>query len=105
MPIANEQLWKEFEDANKDAYGKCCVDIAREVMSLLDFVEDFDPHSLISQAEKNVGESGITGFMAGAIAHMVFVCHSRGHEFKEKWNKQYSPDPRDGVINPAIITI
>ena len=46
MPIINVKDWEEQERINKDLYGKCCIDVAREVMKLLDIPEyqDFDSH-------------------------------------------------------------
>jgi len=105
MPITNQKRWDSYVSKNKDSYGKCCVDVARQVMKILDEVEDFDTHKLIIQAEKEIGENGITGFMAGAIASMVVHCHSRGEEFKKEWNKSYGDEKREGVINPALITL
>ena len=110
MPIINQEYWDNQVKINDDPYGKCCVDIAREVMDLLDTsaYKDFDCHKIICDAEKNVGEDGITGFMAGAIASMVSKCHSRGEEFRKKWNKDYGVEEdktKGGIVNPAIMTI
>ena len=33
--ITNKEKWDEWVEANKDPYGKCCVDVAREVMRQL----------------------------------------------------------------------
>jgi len=110
MPIINQDYWDNQVEINKDEYSKCCVDIAREVMRLLDTPEyqSFDCHKIICDAEKNVEESGITGFMAGAIASIVNSCHSRGEEFRKKWNLGYSVTEdmaKGGTVNPALITI
>ena len=103
--ITNKKKWNSYVKKNKDNYGKCCVDIARQVMKILDEEKDFDPHFLIRYAENDIGEEGITGFMAGAIATMVSQCHSRGKEFNEKWNKSYGiKEEKKGTINPAILT-
>lgn len=114
MPIVDTEGWKKCVDNNQDPYGGCCVNVAREVMRLLDErTGDFDPHSLICEADDNIKAGGITGFMAGAVASMVSKVHSRGEEFRQRWNGTYQKDgepgrrPKDngGVINPAIITI
>ena len=48
---------------------------------------DFDTHELICRADnESAGDGGITGFMAGAVASMISACHSRGDEFRRKWN-------------------
>lgn len=36
MPIVNQAAWQKYVEANKDDYGKCCVDVARQVMVILD---------------------------------------------------------------------
>ena len=108
MPITDQKSWDEWVASNSDPYGKCCVDVARRVMELLDEQAEFDAHKLICQADDDIGAGGITGFMAGAVASMVSVCHSRGDEFKSAWNKMYQTDdekPAEGVINPALISI
>lgn len=106
----NIKKWKNYEQKNKDVYGKCCVNIARQVMKNLDNTiidADFDPHDFIIKAMKEISESGITtGFMAGAIAKMVVDCHRKGKEFNEAWNKHCGGSGKEkGTINPAIITI
>jgi len=88
MPIVKKEKWNNYVKKNKEPYGKCCVDIAREVMHLLDEpnkgYENIDSRRIICEAEKNIGESGITGFMASAVASMVSQCHSRGAEMSLK---------------------
>jgi len=112
LAIIEAEKWKSWEVANQDPYGKCCVDVAREVMRLLDEEDDFDTHEIICRADKNIGAGGITGFMAGCVASMVSGCHSRGEDFRRKWNTDNQiKDEGDkanesgGVLNPAILCI
>ena len=111
--MKNEKEWNEWVNNNKDPYGKACVDVAREVMKLLD--EDPTPlhngyypdintaHGLICKADENIKTGGITGFMAGSIAQMVTKCHERGDEFRKSHNgEEYEGD---GVVNHALISI
>ena len=109
MPIKNEEAWKLYKENNQDAYGGACVKVAGKVMEYLDVEPgDFDPHDLICRADKESECGGITGFMAGAAAAMVSACHSRGEEFRKKWNELHGLKPEHdngGVINPAIFTI
>jgi len=113
MPITDSQKWNDYVSKNNDSYGGCCVNVAREVMRLLDEqpAVDFDPATLITQADTNVKAGGITGFMAGAVAHMVSVCHSRGKEFQEKWNVKYQigdegkkATETGATLNPALMS-
>ena len=115
MPIINEEAWKVYQSNNTDAYGKACVDVARRVMELLDNhpenSPDYDCHEFIIRADLDVGAGGITGFMAGCAAQMISERHSRGAEFRSKWNYQLAGETGNLVtqsghtINPAIIMV
>lgn len=106
MNLKDETAWNEWVQNNQDPYGGACIKVARRVMELLDDGREFDASDIINQADKETNAGGITGFMAGAVAQMVSVCHVRGDEFKQKWNEYWNPaDTREGVINPALITI
>jgi len=112
MPITNQEKWDEYVRANDDPYGGCCVNVARRVMELLD--EDDTPlhngynpdphtaHGLICKADDDIGAGGITGFMAGCVAQMVAICHSRGDEFRKSHNGDVETD---GVVNHALLSI
>jgi hypothetical protein len=107
--IIQEDKWKILVDSNKDFYGKCVIDVAREAMKLLDDenYNDFEADDLISVADRNVDTGGgITGFQAGCVAQIIVECHSRGEEFKKSWNQHYGiKEDVKGVVNPAIFTI
>jgi len=110
--ITNQKAWDENVKINTDSYGKACVDVARQVMEILDEGKDFDCHKIICQAEDDIGGDGITGFMAGCVASMISQCHSRGEEFRKKWNidnqiqnEGEKANKSGGVLNPAILTI
>jgi hypothetical protein len=113
MPITNETDWAKCVKNNEDPYGKCCVDVAREVMRLLDGRPgDFDTNKIICEADDKIATGGITGFMAGAVASMVSGCHSRGDEFRRKWNidnqirdEGEKANASGGVLNPAVMLI
>ena len=108
--IIKQEMWDECVKSNKDPYGRCCVDVARKVMEIIDEEnpETLDCHKLICRADDEINAGGITGFMAGCVANMVAKFHSRGEEFRKAWNKPYLKDGQEdkgGVVNPAIITI
>jgi hypothetical protein len=106
--IKNQKAWDEWVTKNTDPYGKACVDVAREVMRILDEGKDFDCHKIIDDADDKIQAGGLTGFMAGCVAQMVKVCHSRGDEFNDKWNEYYGVSKekaKGGTVNPAILTI
>lgn len=109
MPIKDEAGWKRCQENNTDPYGKCCVDVARKVMEILDTEPgEIDPHKLICRADDETEAGGITGFMAGAVASIVSGCHSRGDEFRLAWNKSNGvteEKAKGGVVNPAILVM
>jgi hypothetical protein len=113
MPIIKEEDWNEWVTINTDGYGAACVEVAREVMRLLDERPgDFDPDAIINEADQNIKAGGITGFMAGCVAQMVSHCHSRGEEFRRKWNisnqihdEGEKANEGKGVLNPALVNI
>jgi hypothetical protein len=111
--IIKTEDWDKWVKNNCDPYGKCCIDVARKVMEILDSEPgDFDCHNLINRADDEIGAGGITGFMAGAVAQMVSNCHSRGKEFLSKWNKGIQignegekETEKGNALNPALLTI
>ena len=110
--IKNRKAWYAWVVANQDPYGKACVDVARKVMEILDRRKKFDPHKIIDEADDKVQAGGITGFMAGCVASMVSKCHSRGKEFRERWNicnqihnEGEEANRRKEVLNPALLTV
>ena len=114
MPIIDQEKFDSLVEANRDPYGKKCVDTAQRAMEILDEEPgDFDTHELICRADnESAGDGGITGFMAGAVASMISACHSRGDEFRRKWNGDNQiADEGDkanesgGVLNPALLSV
>ena len=111
MPIQNTEDWKKYEESNTDPYGKCCVDVARRVMELLDEkqtpITHEDTFKFICKADEDINAGGITGFMAGCVAQMVARCHSRGEEWRIAYNAKHGvseEQAKGGIVNPAIMT-
>lgn len=112
MKLKDEKKWNDYVAKNTDTYGGACVKVARRVMELMD--ENPEPlrngyypdiqtaHGLICKADKDIKAGGITGFMAGCVAQMVFECHKRGDEFRKSHNGDVETD---GVVNHALFTI
>ena len=108
MPIITEKVeeWEKVVKRNStDAYGKCCVDVARGVMKDLDKVDAFDCHAIICGQKE---AKGLSGYQAGAVASMVSNFHTRGEEFRKQWNNDVGIRGGrgvDGVIDPSTITV
>lgn len=113
MPITEKEKWESWVKNNQDAYGGCCVKVAQQVMKILDEESgDFDCHTVICRADDEIEAGGITGFMAGCVASIVSQCHSRGEEFRLKWNKDNQisnegekANKEGGVLNPALLDV
>jgi len=113
MPITNQELWDSCVKNNDDPYGGCCVKVASQVMKILDDEPgEFDIYKIICRADDETKAGGITGFMAGAVASMVSQCHSRGEEFRQKWNIDHQiqdegekANKSGDVLNPALLNI
>jgi len=110
LNLKDESAWNEWVKNNKDPYGKCCIDVARRAMEILDENKNI-PDDVILQASKEL-EAGITGFMAGCVASMISKCHIKGEEFRKIWNKENQINDEgdkanegEEVLNPALMTI
>lgn len=95
---------------NLNTNGDCCVNIAKEVMRLLGTTKykKFTTHKIIWDAVENVNAGDLTIYMAGCVAQIVSGHHSRGEEFRKKWNKSYGVNEKKakgGVVNPATLEI
>lgn len=114
MPITNIKHWDKCVKKNKDPYGACAINVARKVMELLDKNEDFKAIDILCKADKLVhnGRGEMTLFLAGCAANIIADVHSRGAEFREKWNKENqignegeAATKKKTVLNPACITL
>ena len=113
MNLKDETSWNHYMEINQDPYSKCCVDVARRVMEILDLGEPLDKSwDIVNQADDDINAGGITGFMAGCIAQMVSQCHARGDEFRRKWNTESQihdegdqANDSGGILNPVLLTI
>jgi hypothetical protein len=98
---AAAKMWQDYVEKNQDSYGFGCIEVASKLGKNLD--DGMTP----AEAEKAaVKGSGITGFMMGAVAQMIWQMHPRGEEFKKYFNGEFGADPdADGIVNPAIMTV
>lgn len=94
-----QQEYESYVSKNQDPYGSACIKAGEAVMRLLD--EGKTP----AEAEDGMHGHDLTGFMAGAVAQAVVHFHERGEEFQAYWNKKFGSDSKEGVVNPAIVTI
>lgn len=95
------ELWKDLQAKNQDPYGWACIEVTSKLGKNLD--AGMSP----ADAEKKaIKDSGITGYMMGVIAQMIWTLHPRGEEFKKYFNGEFGADPdAEGIVNPAIMTV
>ena len=94
------KLWEKSVKKNQDPYGFAVMEVVSKLGANLDAGMDCEA------AEKDaIKDSGITGFMAGAMASLIAQLHPRGKEFRKYWNNQFGVDNDEGTVNPAILTI
>jgi hypothetical protein len=89
--IIRLDLWENLEKNNTDSYGKACIDVARELMKILDTIPKnliCNPHDFILQAQENVNVN-ISGAMTCIVVQIIRDVHSRGFEFAQTWNFHY----------------
>lgn len=73
MKLKNQILWDEYVVKNQsDAYSKCCIDVARRVMEILDEGKEFKPHDIICRADDEIGTGVLQDLIYG------WLCCSNG---------------------------
>lgn len=96
-----ENEYKGYVEKNSDDYGKCCVDAGERFMKAVDEGKSFEEAENLA-----IKDTGMTGFMVGAMMSGICHFHDKGEEIKKWWNKRSGGEPDEsGVNNPAIITI
>lgn len=91
--------WKKTAGENcLDGYSFGVIEATIKVFGGLD--RGLSPE----EANKEVYDMGISGFMAGCMAQWVSKYHIRGEEFRVFWNKEWGAGESQGVVNPAIVT-
>lgn len=92
--------WQGSLKKNQDGYGFAVMEVVSKLGANLD--KGMSPEDAEADAIK---DSGITGFMAGAMAGMIAQLHPRGEEFNKWWNNKFGVKDSKGTVNPAILTI
>lgn len=93
--------WQKYIDLNQDSYGFGVIEVASKLGKNLD--DGMTPEAAEKAAVKG---SGITGYMMGIVAQVIWTLHPKGEEFKKYFNAEFGADPdAEGIVNPAIMTI
>jgi len=104
----NKEWQKIIEDSKGSNIGKTCVDIAIEVMKLLNnddtplhagyYPDRHTPHGIICVAGRNMHIDYIPVVMIGVVTSLVAEFHDRGEEFGAIWGDSIKTN---GIVNPA----
>ena len=108
MELKNAEKWSKYVKTNSNA----CIKVARRTMELLDkdptplhngyYPDIHTAHGLICTADKDTKAGGITGFIEGIVAKIVFDCHERGNEFRKSYNGKRECED---IVNTSLLTI
>lgn len=86
MPITKMDEWEECKRKNADPYGGSAIKATERAMEILDEESgDFEANDIIHRANRD-SEADLTYFLASCVAQMIATFHSRGEEFRTKWN-------------------
>ena len=110
--ISNKPEWAKFKKHNTDRMGAECVRVAERIMKMLDEMEKTKeelvaPERLIVLASDAL-RINLNFYTAGAVAMMVARCHSRGEEFRIKWNSAFGIDEataKGKTVQPTLETV
>lgn len=114
IEVANEVIWQEFKDKNKDPYDGAVV-LYSERWARLMQVEIAEGRPLEEVAETTSHEAdleGITGFMYGAAVSTLAETWKHGEELR-KWhnlktqigNEEEKANKNGGVLNRALLKL
>lgn len=95
-----EKKYRNYVKKNQDPYGHAVILAGAKVGRAL------SEGKTCKEANDEMYDEDLTGFMAGCLAQAVSYYHPRGEEFRIWWNKQYGiSKDKKGVANPAIMII
>jgi hypothetical protein len=77
MPIKDQNGWNTFYNANK--HHPYIIRVLTEVFAELDRDNHFHPNGLLDKYE-------LSGLAMMGVAKLIYALHSRGEEFRVKWN-------------------
>lgn len=106
-----EKEYKDWYEKNSDPYGRACFTYAERwaemLENLIETSTDDPMKVVVDNADRLSHEAdveGITGFMYGCAVNILSQCWKYGEELRKWHNKEYGYE-RDGVVNPAVLTI
>ena len=106
MNIANETVWKQWQENNKDEYGSAIIQFAERWADIMEIKMNSGCQlkDIANEASHKADTDGITGYMFGAAVAVLTSCWKHGEELRMWHNEKYHYSGK-GVVNPAILTI
>ena len=113
MQIKDKKLWASCVEKNKDPYSAECIKVAKAWAEKIEeyLSQDQELEVVAAKAFKEV-DTGITGFMYGAVVATLAGTWEHGEKLRKWHNKDTSPKQAEKanakagcVLNPAVLII
>lgn len=95
MKLKNKEKWEEYLRLNPNGYGGVICKVAQRTMEKLDELDGElthgysgtnTPQGLIKESANETIDMGqFNDFLVKAVEEIVFYCHERGDEFRERY--------------------
>jgi hypothetical protein len=107
MKIKDEAFWSEIKENNKEPYSLAVVKYTERWANLME--KELEKGNTVADIAKETSHEadtdGITGFMYGCAVSFLSKVWEHGEELRVWHNKKYGIENKEGVVNPAILTI
>lgn len=110
MKIANQEVWAEYVEKNKDGYGKGIIDYAERWANLMEekMAEGAKLEDIAEATGHTADTDGITGYMYNAAIITLAGVWEYGDQLRRWHNSENGVSEeqvKGGVVNTAVLTI
>lgn len=98
MKIVDQKVYEDWKNKNKDPYGAGCFAYAERWANMMELAmsQGEDIEDIAESTSFYADTEGITGFMYGVAASILYQCWEHGDKLKEALTKK--PDPNNGRV-------
>lgn len=108
LELSDPEGWRKSREVNTDGYGGAALDYAEGWAKLMqvEVAKGKTVAECYDYTQKGLGFFGITGFQFGCAVSTLSQTWKHGEELRKVHNKKYGvAEDKEGVVNPAILTI
>lgn len=108
LELLHPDVWQKNVEVNQDGYGKAVIDYAEGWAKLMqiEIAQGKTVAEVYDSTQHGLGFLGITGFQFGCAVSLLSASWKYGEELRKHHNKKYGvSEEKEGVVNPAILTI